>query len=252
MCYSAVSIARQLVKYAKHRSDDPELIENLQQELDQKVKSEYIHYFADAYTHPRLLCFTMDSPFQPKFLYWGLIPPWVKNEEDAYKMSNQTLNARGETIFEKLSFKNSAKKKRCIIYLDAFFEYFHFKGKTYPYHISLRNGDPLIVAGLYNNWVNVETGEIIETVSIITTKANEFMKKIHNNPKAKEARMPAILDKNKQDIWLGNLDEASVKMLIRPLPENVLTAHTVKKLKGKDGVGNKPEAEKYFEYVELK
>jgi len=44
-----------------------------------------------------------------KGMRWGLIPFWAKDEKIGYKM----INARVETIAEKVSFKRSLQKRRC-------------------------------------------------------------------------------------------------------------------------------------------
>jgi len=59
---------------------------------------------------------------------------------------NQTLNAPSETMFEKNTYKQSAKNKRCVIYIDGFYEHHHFKGKTYPFSIYRSDGEPMAFA----------------------------------------------------------------------------------------------------------
>ncbi len=251
MCYTSVSITRQLVKYAKHRSDDKKTIADLLQQLEKIVTDTNKLYVAEAFAHPRILVFTNTEPFVPQLFYWGLIPSWINSKADAFKIANQTLNARGESIFEKPAFKTSAKEKRCLIYFDAFYEYHHSKGKTYPFHISHINDEPLAIAGIWSEWTDKETGEIIPTVSLVTTKANSLLKKIHNNPKQDEARMPVILKKEEQDLWLQLSDKNEMDRFLIPYPADLLKAHTVRKLKGKDAIGNLPEAEEKFKYSEL-
>lgn len=256
MCYDAVSATRTLIRYAKHRGDDPEVIAELERKLQKLIgNSIQVNYLVSGFAHPKLLCFTNENPLEPRAMFWGLVPAWVKDEEGAKKIANQTLNARVETIFEKPAFRNSAKNKRCIIYLDAFYEHHHKGGKTFPYHISDANGTILSVAGLWEEWVNPSTGEIVPTVSIVTTAANELMKGIHNNPKAEEARMPLLLKREEQELWLSKIeseeDKKRLLQLALPFSSEKLKAHTVKKLKGKDAIGNLPEAEKEYFYAEL-
>jgi putative SOS response-associated peptidase YedK len=54
-----------------------------------------------------------------KDLRWGLIPFWAKDEEIGYRM----INARAETLKEKPSFRNSLKRKRCLVLADIFYEW---------------------------------------------------------------------------------------------------------------------------------
>lgn len=213
-------------------------------------------YHVSGFAHPRLLVFTNEKPVEPQEFTWGLIAPWTKTMADAKKFWNNTLNARCETMFELNSFKDSALHKRCLIYLDAFYEYHHYCGKTAPFRIELANRAPLIVGGLWSEWADRETGEILKTVSIVTTKANPLMARIHNNPKASEGpRMPVILPPEKQNQWLMEIkteaDKNNLMKLTAPLPEEWLEAHTVARLTGKEAIGNVAEAEQEVKYSDL-
>jgi putative SOS response-associated peptidase YedK len=212
-------------------------------------------FYVSGFDHPKLLVFTNVKPYDPQEYQWGLIPYWVKNSQTATTLMNQTLNAKGESIFTKPAFKNSAFNKRCIVYLDAFYEHHHAHKQTFPYRISMKDDSPLPVAGLWDEWENRESGEIFKTVTLVTTKANPLLAKIHNNPKLEEARMPVILPKYKQDEWLVDCkteeDQSYVQGLITPYNDDELTAYTVRRLKGKNAAGNVPEVEKEVVYPEL-
>ena len=88
---------------------------------------------------------------------------------------------------KKPSFKVSASTKRCILPVNGFFEHHHYKGNTYPFHITLPDNKVMNLAGMHDEWVDKETGELIKSFTIVTTPGNELMSKIHNNPKLKEA-----------------------------------------------------------------
>jgi len=240
-----------MIKYAKHRGDDPAEIAVMEKELEAWRKSFQTHYHVSGFSHPDLLVFTNEKPKQSQAYRWGLIPSWVKDNKTAHTLSNQTINARAETIYEKPSFRNAAQRNHCLIYLDAFYEHHHAHGKTYPFHIAMKNGSPLSVAGLWDEWVDKETGEVIHSVTIITTTANATMSKIHNNPKLAEPRMPVILPKDKQDEWLTCNDKKQAEQLLIPFPDKLLEYHTVRRLKGKEAVGDCPEAEEAYVYEEL-
>ena len=201
------------------------------------------------FTHPEIIIYTNDEPHKPRLSVWGLIPHWAKEAESIW---NKTLNARAETIFEKPSFMKSAEEKRCLIPAEGFYEHHYFRGKTYPFYISHLENKPLTFAGLWNEWTNLETGEIISTCSIVTTKANSLMAKIHNKPKLSgDQRMPAILPEELENEWLRPLSKNELQDLLRPFPDSELMAHTVRRLTGKDSPGNVPEANMEYEYEEL-
>jgi putative SOS response-associated peptidase YedK len=221
-------------------------------EIEEKLRPYRDHTFhhVSGYSHPKLLIYTNISPTIPIVSTWGLVPYWVKSEAHLLKFWNSTLNARIETIFEKPSFKYSAKSKRCLIILDGFYEHHHYKGKSYPFHIKSINNKPLYVAGLWSEWLNKSTGEIINTFAIVTTRGNKFMSKIHNNPKLKEPRMPVILEDTNIEYWL-NLDNKEIHQFIKPFDEEDLMAYPVKRIRGKEYLGNIKEVSEEFEYSEL-
>ncbi|NNG10275.1 MAG: SOS response-associated peptidase, partial [Arenibacter sp.] len=198
---------------------------------------------------------TDDAPFEPVIATWGLVPHWVKDRVQQKKIWNNTLNARGETIFEKPAFRTSAKYYRCIIYVDGFYEHHHFKGKTYPYFVHKKNASPIVFAGLWNKWNDPDTGQQLRTFSIVTTEANPMMAKIHNNPKLQGPRMPLILPEGMEDRWLipveDEVDIKSIQELIHAYPEEELVAYTVDRLRGKGYMGNVPEISQKVEYQEL-
>ncbi|WP_378181106.1 SOS response-associated peptidase [Aquimarina sp. SS2-1] len=185
----------------------------------------------------------------------GLVPFWVKDNAQRNSISKSTLNARGETIFEKASFRDAAKRKRCLIYVDGFYEHHHYKSKTYPFYIHRKDGEPIIFAGLWSEWLDKETGELQNTFSIVTTEGNELLTKIHNNPKLKGPRMPVILPDEFADKWLhpdeGELDQQILQELIQPYPEEELIVYTVGRLRGKDYAGNVEEISNKVIYDDL-
>ena len=165
------------------------------------------------------------------------------------------MNARGETIFEKPSFRDAAKNNRCIIYIDGFYEHHHFKNNTYPFFIQKKDKNPIALAGLWSEWINSKTGGKINTFSIVTTEGNSLMSKIHNNPKLKGPRMPLILPEEIEEKWLNpiieELDIHLIQDLIQSYPADELKAHTVNKLRGKDYKGNVEEISEEVIYKEL-
>jgi putative SOS response-associated peptidase YedK len=256
MCYSGEAWCRREIDYAMKRGDLHQAEYLIQRLAEIEVLKKEKKWFVSGFAHPELLVFTNEQPVLPQAFKWGLIPYWSKSMADAKKAWNQTLNARGETIFEKPAFRNSAKKKRCLIYLDAFYEHHHAHGRTYPFRISMKDGTPMAIAGLWESWIDKQTGEVYNTCSIVTTKGNALMSKIHNNPKAELGpRMPVIFTKETQDEWLIDCrteqDEKHIQSLIKPLDQGLLEAHSVGTLLGKQALGNVMEVEKEMKYPEL-
>jgi putative SOS response-associated peptidase YedK len=255
MCYSAEAATRRLIEYALHRGDI-EYAKVLEGYLEQILRDKPARYFVSGFANPELLVFTNEEPMKPQLFTWGLIPVWAKDLDSAKKARRNTLNARCESMFELNSFKNSALKKRCLIYLDAFYEYHSANKKKYPFRIASKAGEPLAMAGLWSEWTDKTTGEIFRTCAIVTTEANQMMSKIHNEPAVSETpRMPVILPREKQNEWLTEIksedDKKHILSLCRPYDDNLMEAHTVGQLIGKTGIGNLPEARQYHKYEEL-
>lgn len=251
MCYNAVQLALKIYKDAKKMNASDEEIKKLKENWEELQRQDKEMYLASGFKHDQLFTYNMENhALNLSLNHWGLIPNWAKDADQALSIWNKTINARGETIFEKPSFKDAALNSRSIIPLDGFYEYHTKSGKSFPYFIRKENEDKMYVAGLNSHWENQSTGEIINTTTIVTTKGNELLTEIHNNPKLKEPRMPLILNENDLEIWLkGSTDDAID--LIKPNTSVKLKAHTVRKLTGQSSVGNSKEATEEYIYDEL-
>ena len=156
-----------------------------------------------------------------KFFRWGLIPSWIDSEHTGKKMHARTANARSETIFDRKSFKNIIFSQRCIIPATGFYEWQHLWNENIPYLLKLKDEELFGLGGVWDQWVNPETGEIINTFSIITTVANSLLEVIHNTKK----RMPIIIDKNDEDMWFDNtLGASQIKSMLEPYPAEKMEA----------------------------
>ena len=252
MCYDIkASLEAQLSR--ARRKNDTQAVKEILEKLIPLTNLPIYH--ASGFSHPELLIYTDRFPEFPEVATWGLVPHWVRDEQELKKQWNNTLNARGETIFEKPSFRTSAKNNRCLIYVDGFYEHHHYNGKTYPFYIYRKDNQPMALAGLWSEWKNPDTGGILNTFSIVTTKGNALMAKIHNNPKLLEPRMPVILPTDLEDKWLNSindeLDIKAIQELIREYPEDELQGHTVAKLRGKEYTGNVETISEKVIYEEL-
>jgi len=129
-------------------------------------------------------------------LRWGLVPFWAKE----LKIGNRMINARSETIFEKPAFRNAVKSKRCVIVTTGFYEWKPVEGqkKKQPYLVAREDGAPWLMAGLWESWRDPESPKDsprIESCTIITTAANDFIADLHD-------RMPVKLDSEQVPYWL--------------------------------------------------
>jgi putative SOS response-associated peptidase YedK len=83
------------------------------------------------------------------------------------------------------------------------------------------------MAGIWNPWVDQETGEVVDSFAILTTAANPLLSAIHN----KKKRMPVILPEAEASEWIsGNISRERIAELARYVISNeMLEAHTIRK-----------------------
>ena len=158
-----------------------------------------------------LLCIVRDAATGQRKavkMHWGLIPAWAKTS----KMEYPTFNAKAETIAEKPTFRGAWKSgRRCLIVTDGFYEW--RKSDKQPFAIAGVAGDMTVMAGLWDEWTDPTTGEVLLSCTVITTIANELLSPLHD-------RMPAILAEADWPAWLGETPatDAELQALLRPYP----------------------------------
>ena len=137
-----------------------------------------------------------DDARELALLRWGLVPFWAKDPAIGSRM----INARAETVAEKPAFRAAFRRRRCLVLADGFYEW-HKEGQAkIPYFISLANEQPFAFAGLWERWQGKESDDEIESTTLITANANEFMSSLHH-------RMPVILEADTAERWLAGDDE---------------------------------------------
>ena len=148
---------------------------------------------------------------------WGFIPSWTKDPSIGYMM----INARSETVARKPAFRSAFKKKRCLVIADGFYEWRAEGKKKFPMYIRLKSGECFAFAGLYNLWTSPD-GKQTCTCTIITTEANEAIKPIHD-------RMPVILPRDKEDIWINPTldDKEELLAVLKPYTSEEMEAYQV-------------------------
>jgi putative SOS response-associated peptidase YedK len=129
-------------------------------------------------------------------LRWGLVPFWAKDPA----IGNRMINARAETVAEKPAYRAAYRHRRCLVLADGFYEWHREGTAKIPYFISLASEEPFAFAGLWEHWRSKETGESLQTATLITTQANDFLAPLHH-------RMPVILEADRAERWLAGDNE---------------------------------------------
>jgi putative SOS response-associated peptidase YedK len=127
------------------------------------------------------------------FFQWGLVPSWASDPRIGYKM----INAREETVWDKASYRNAIRYRRCIVPVNGFYEWLPLKNKhKQAVYFQHKDGRLAGLAGLWEVRADREGGELF-TFCIVTTSATPWMRRFH-------ARMPVLLSDDAIPDWLNH------------------------------------------------
>lgn len=157
-----------------------------------------------------LAVITGDDPDRIGLAQWGLVPEWV----DEPASFGAPINARGETLTEKPSFRDAYESRPCLVPVDGFYEWERGRGASQPHRVTLADGGPFALAGLWE-----QHPKIGRTVTVVTTAANDRLSAIHD-------RMPVVLAPDEERTWLHESPEARAD-LIDPFPSERTRSHPV-------------------------
>ncbi|NND95409.1 MAG: SOS response-associated peptidase [Flavobacteriales bacterium] len=177
------------------------------------------------------LVITDDRPSELQMMTFGFTPFWSKkrmyifnarSEGDKNKENDPRYSGAKE-IFKKPMFRHAIRSKRCLIIADGFLEGPEKEKLSKPYVVYLKNKvRPFAFAGLWDEWVNKETGEVIKGFAIITTVSNSVTQAI------KHHRSPVIITPGVESQWLDSgLELAEVLSFLSPFPGDQMNAYPV-------------------------
>ena len=154
------------------------------------------------------------------YMRWGLIPHWAKD----HRIGSRMINARAETVAEKPSFRDSLRRRRCLVLADGFYEWQRNGKEKRPMRVVMRSGEPFAFAGIWSVWKDPE-GNRIPSCAIITTTANDVLEPIHE-------RMPVVLPREAEQFWLDPSveDPAAITDVLNPAPDDAMNAYEVSSL----------------------
>lgn len=166
---------------------------------------------------PVLRVLSSGAKRQLELLRWGLVPFWAKDPA----IGNRMINARAESVGEKPAFRNSFKRRRCLVLADGFYEWKATGGRKQPYFFGLEGGEPFGFAGLWDRWEKGDEGPL-ESFTIITTEPNEIVAPVHR-------RMPVILELGDYATWLDPEIEEPEQLvgLLKPFSGSRLSSYAV-------------------------
>ena len=174
---------------------------------------------------------TNKAPKSLQFFQFGFTPFWAKKQfyminargEGDFNKDDNTQYSGQQGIVNKPMFRKSIRSQRCLVVADAFIEGPKKEKLSEPYLVYLRNQQrPFAFAGIWDEWVNQSTGEIVYSFAIITTVSNEITSKIRHH------RSPVVLRKEDEARWLqSDLPLQEVTSLLKPYPSEEMNAYPI-------------------------
>ncbi|MFK7757788.1 MAG: SOS response-associated peptidase, partial [Flavobacteriales bacterium] len=174
---------------------------------------------------------TQDKPSDIQFLSFGFSPSWAKKQfyqinarsEGDHNRENNPSYSGPKGILQKPMFRQSIRSKRCLVLADAFIEGPEKEKLSKPFLVYMKDGKrPFAMAGIYDDWVNQETGEITSSFAVITTTANDLLQHVGHH------RSPVILEKGEETEWLNSSTPlGEITSLLKPYPDEMLNAYPI-------------------------
>ena len=137
---------------------------------------------------------------------WGLVPSWAKDKKDFRPL----INARLETLMEKVSFKKLIQTSRCLVLADGYYEWKRENKEKTPYYFTRSDSSLIFFAAIHQN----------NQFCIITRDATDKVKEIHH-------REPLILNEEQIPNYLNIKKEGMDVLKSIKAPE--LKFHSVSK-----------------------
>lgn len=155
------------------------------------------------------------SVFEP--MRWGFVPEWWLIATEPTNPA--TFNTPAETVATAPFFRSAFEHKRCLIPASGFYIWRQAPGGKKRYYFTSRVSPIMTFAGLWDEWRNPETDELIHSCTMIVEEPGTVAAEQHD-------RMPIILKPTQFESWLSG--QAGMKLL-KSAGEKMLNKHLVSK-----------------------
>ena len=173
---------------------------------------------------------TGDRPRDLQFFQFGFTPEWAQKpmyvinarSEGDYNKEDDPQYHGSMGIIDKPMFRKVIRSQRCLVLADAFIEGPKKERLNKPYVLYLQQRRPFALAGIWDRWVNTQTGEVLSSFAVITTTANSLLQQIGHH------RSPVVLDEGSEQDWLNTEASLSdVTSLLKPYPSEWMNAYPI-------------------------
>ncbi len=152
-----------------------------------------------------------------RYFQWGFIPSWSRDT----RMGKNRCTATANNIFQRPSFQDAIRYRRCLIPADSFHLTRDILLGSTTYQFSLPQEDMFCFAGIYDSWQS-PNGEMVNSFAIITTEAPHALSQMNRH-------MPLILPRQQEKAWLNpntNLNHIA-RLLQQPTKAHQLKIETL-------------------------
>lgn len=174
---------------------------------------------------------TNQDPDKLQFFQFGMTPFWAKKKlyffnaraEGDHNKDNDPNFTGAMGIISKPAFRKAIRGQRCLVIADCFIEGTTDQKLDKPFVVHLNEGRrPFAFAGIWDEWADKETGEILKSFAIITTTPNSLLQKLPHH------RSPVILSRTDEKRWLDNsLSLSEVTEMLHPFPSEEMNAYPI-------------------------
>lgn len=170
---------------------------------------------------------------------WGMIPPDSKERTPKNRQGKRmsTNNARTETMASAWTFRTAwARGQRCLIPADSYDEpYWGHQGRNIWWRFRRADGHPWALAGLWSEWTDPATGEVIPNYTMLTQNCDNhpLLRLMHKPerdrdgnvlpPESQDKRSVVSIEPGHWDQWLHGSKEQALALIT--LPELECIAH---------------------------
>lgn len=174
---------------------------------------------------------TSAAPDKLQFFQFGFTPEWADKQyymvnaraEGDHNKDNDPRYTGAMGISKKPMFRKAIRSQRCLVVADAFIEGPKKERLSKPYLIYMKDGQrPFAFAGLWDRWINKDSGEVVSSYAIITTVSNALTQKIEHH------RSPVILSPEDERDWINpELPLQDALDMLRPYPASLMNAYPI-------------------------
>lgn len=170
-----------------------ELPEVIRERMDDLHRARYAPRQLIRPSEPVLGLRREEGNTEAALMLWGLIPSWAKDPSSGPR----PINARSETVAEKVTFRAAWRHRRCLIPATGFFEK--------KYFVRRMDQRSFWMAGLWERWLGSDGSEL-DSCTILTTAPNALIQPLHD-------RMPVLIPDGLEEAWLAVADGLDLRAL---------------------------------------